>query len=114
MFKEMGAFMGLMKNLPKIQEELAKQQAAMGQISAEGDAGAGMVKVKINGHFQVLSVQIGAEAVQGGDREMLEDLVKSAMNSALAKVRQLMAQEAQKTMGSLGLPPGLPLPGMEG
>jgi len=111
MFKELGALMGLMKNLPKIQEELARQQQTMSQLQAEGDAGAGMVRVKVNGLFQILSIQISPEAMQ--DREMLEDLLRSATNVAMSKVRQRVAEETQKTMGNLGMPAGFPIPGME-
>lgn len=44
MFKELGQMASLMKNLPKIREEMGKLQERMGQITAEGDAGAGMVR----------------------------------------------------------------------
>ena len=66
MFKEIGQIASLMKNLPKIREEMDKLQGRLGQIIAEGDAGAGMVKVRVNGHLEVLSCKLSDEAVQAG------------------------------------------------
>lgn len=111
-FKEIGQLAGLMKQLPKIKEEMEKFQQQLGQITAEGDAGGGMVKAKINGRMELLSCTISDEALK--DREMLEDLVVAAVNHAMQKVREQTAQEAGKMANGLGLPPGMALPGFEG
>jgi DNA-binding YbaB/EbfC family protein len=110
MFKEIGQLAGLMKNLPRIREEMERFQENLGQLSAEGDAGAGMVRVRVNGRMEVLSCRITEEALK--DREMLEDLVRGATNAALDKMRRLVAEETGKVAGSLGLPPGMNLPGL--
>ena len=112
MFDKLGQFAGLMKNLPRIQEAMQKFQQQVGQITAEGDAGAGMVRVRVNGHMEILSCTLSDEALRGGDREMLEDLIKAAVNQALARVRQQVQEETAKMAGSFGLPPGMNLPGM--
>ena len=109
MFKELGQFAGLMKQLPKIKEEMERLQQRLSQINAEGDAGGGMVKVKVNGKQEVLSCTISEEAAKLGDREMLEDLIVAACNQALSKVRQQTAEEAGKMASGFGLPPGLDL-----
>ncbi len=113
MLKGMGQFAGLLKNLPKMQEEMAKMAERLPQIVVEGDAGAGMVKVKANGKFEVTACTISEEALNLNDREMLEDLVKAAVNSALAKAREQVQEETGKVAMSMGLPPGLKLPGLE-
>jgi DNA-binding YbaB/EbfC family protein len=110
MFKELGQMAGLLTQLPKIREEMEKLQQRLGEMSAEGDAGAGMVKVRVNGRLEMIACEISAEAV--ADREMLQDLVRSATNAALEKMRQQSAAEASKMAGNLGLPPGMGLPGM--
>src|SRR5260370_39306316 len=112
MFKEMGQIANLMQQLPRIKEEMEKLQQRMGQLVAEGDAGAGMVKVRVNGRYEVLAVQLTDEALKDNDREMLEDLVKAATNQAIAKVRQLVADETGKMAAGLGLPAGMNLPGV--
>ncbi len=111
MFKELSQVMGLMKLAPKIKEEMERLQQRLGQISAEGDAGAGMVKVRVNGKNELIACSISEEA-KGGDREVLEDMIRGAANQALAKVRVLVAEETQKMASSLGMPPGMGLPGM--
>lgn len=112
MFKELGQIANVIKILPKMKEEMEKFQQRLGQITAEGDAGGGMVKVKVNGKFEMLACQLSAEAL--ADREMLEDLIRSATNQAVEKVRQQTTDEAGKLASGLGLPPGMNLPGMPG
>ena len=107
MFKELGAMMNLLGNRGKIQEEIQKFQAQVGQITAEATSGAGYVTVKVSGKLEVLSVRISEEALKLNDREMLEDLIAAATNQALDKVRQQLAEESAKMAANLGLPPGM-------
>jgi DNA-binding YbaB/EbfC family protein len=113
MFEKLSAFAGLIRNLPKMKEELERTQQRLGQLTAEGDAGGGMVKVRANGRMEILSCSVTDDAMKLNDREMLEDLIRSASNQALEKVRRLTAEEMSKTMSGMGLPAGLNLPGME-
>jgi DNA-binding YbaB/EbfC family protein len=112
MFKELGQFAGLMRQLPKIKEEVERFQQRLGQLTAEGDAGAGMVKVRVNGRMEVLACSLSDEAMRLNDREMLEELIRAAINQALDRARQLVAEESGKMAAGLGLPPGLSLPGL--
>jgi DNA-binding YbaB/EbfC family protein len=110
MFKGMGAMAGLLKNLPKLREEMEQLQKRMGEIIVEGDAGAGMVKVKCNGRMEITAVTINDEAMK--DRELLEDLLRAAVNQALQKAKQQVAEETSKMAVGMGLPPGMGLPGI--
>jgi len=112
MFKEFGQIANLMQQLPRIKGEMEKLQQRMGQLVAEGDAGAGMVRVRINGRYEILAVQLTDEALRGNDREMIEDLIKAATNQAIGKVRELVAEETGKMATGLGLPAGMNLPGL--
>jgi nucleoid-associated protein EbfC len=114
MFKELGQMMGLMKQLPKIKEEMERLQQRLGQISAEGDAGAGMVKVRVNGKQELVACTISDEAFKAGDREMLEEMIRGAVNQAMERVRRLVAEETNKMASNLGMPPGMGLPGLPG
>jgi DNA-binding YbaB/EbfC family protein len=107
MIKELGSMMKLLGNQGKIQEEMQKFQASVGNITAEASSGAGYVTVKVNGRFEVQSVRISEEAMKLNDREMLEDLVAAATNQAMTKVRQLLAEESAKLAANIGLPPGM-------
>jgi DNA-binding YbaB/EbfC family protein len=112
MFKEFGQLAGLMRNLPKIKEEMERFQQRLGQVTAEGDAGGGMVRVRVNGRMEVLSCTLSDEAMGLNDREMLEDMIRAATNQALERVRGQVAEETGKMASGLGLPPGMGLPGM--
>jgi DNA-binding YbaB/EbfC family protein len=116
MFKELSSLMSLLNNKDKIQAEMAQFQQNISQFVAEGSAGAGMVKVTVNGHFEMVACRI-ADDVPTNDREMLEDLIVAATNQAIAKVRELLAAESAKIAGNLGLPAGMMgnlFPGMGG
>jgi DNA-binding YbaB/EbfC family protein len=116
--KDLGQLVSMMTKLPsmdKIKEEAERMNQRLGEITAEGDAGAGMVKVRVNGRMEVQSCQISSEAL--ADKEMLEDLIAAAVNQAISRVRQQTAEETGKLASNLGLPvggmnlPGLQLPG---
>jgi nucleoid-associated protein EbfC len=104
MFKELGQLAGLLRQAPKIKEEMDKLQQRLGTITAEGDAGAGMVRVRVNGRMEVIACTFSEDALTSGDRELLEDLVRASTNQALDRVRQLVADETGKVAAGLGLP----------
>ncbi len=112
MFKEIGQLASLMRNLPKIREEVGQMQERLGKIVVDGDAGAGMVKTRVNGKIELIACTISEEALQLNDREMLEGLIKAAVNQAIQKAREQVAEETGKMASNLGLPPGMNLPGM--
>jgi len=112
MFKGLGQMASLLKNLPKLQEQMGQMQEALAQVSAEGDAGAGMVKARVNGKFEVVALSISEEAMKLNDREMLEDLIRAAVNQAMTRARQAVHEETTKLAANMGLPPGMNLPGM--
>ena len=109
MFKEIGQMAGLLKNLPKIREEMEKFQSKLGDIKAEGDAGGGMVKVTMTGQHNVKKVQLEPTVVSE-DREMLEDLIAAATNDAVKKVEARIQEKMASVMGGMQLPPGMKLP----
>jgi DNA-binding YbaB/EbfC family protein len=112
MLEKLGQLASFVRNFPKLKEEIEKTQQRLGQLTAEGDAGGGMVKVRVNGRFEVLSCSLSEEALRLNDREMLEDLIRAATNQGLAKARQLAAEEMSTTMTGMGLPGGMNIPGV--
>ena len=61
-------------------------------------------KVEVNGQFQMLSCKIDPSLFQGGDQELLEDLVVSAMNQGVEKAKLAAAEEMSKVTGGINLP----------
>ena len=94
----------MMKQAQQMQERLQKEMTA---LRVEGNAGGGMVTVRINGAKQVESLTIDPEVVSKEDVTMLQDLIVAAINDAQRKADEAMAQK----MGGM-LPPGMKLPGM--
>src|SRR5689334_17036297 len=110
MFKELGQLLSLMKDPQKIKQEVEGMRERLGRVVAEGDAGAGMVKVRVSGQMELLSCKLTDEALR--DRELLEDLIRSAVNQALQKAKAQAAEETGKMAMSMGLPAGLNIPGL--
>jgi nucleoid-associated protein EbfC len=111
MFKQLGQLAGLLQQLPKIREEMERLHERLAKVTAEGDAGAGMVRVRVNGKLEVLSCVVSEEMLKLQDKEMLEDLVRAATNQALDRARQQAAEETSKMAATFGLPADLKLPG---
>ncbi|MDI9419009.1 MAG: YbaB/EbfC family nucleoid-associated protein [Firmicutes bacterium] len=100
----------MLKQVQKMQADMAKAQEELKNKTVEATAGGGVVSVVANGSQEIVSITIKPEAVDPDDVEMLEDLVMAAVNEALRKAQELAAQEMQKLTGGLnipGLPPGL-------
>ncbi|MEN8154530.1 MAG: YbaB/EbfC family nucleoid-associated protein [Acidobacteriota bacterium] len=100
-----------MNQLMKMAQDMSKQmEEKMNAVEVEGNAGGGMVKVLLNGHKNIISINISREVVDPDDIEMLQDLVMAAMNDAITKVDE----ELKDNMGSAlpgGMPGGMPFPG---
>lgn len=94
----------MMRQIKKMQEQMLKAQEELGQRTVEGTAGGGAVAVVMNGHRKVLSVTIRPEAVDPDDVEMLQDLVMTAVNDAIAKAEELANRELGKFTGGLNVP----------
>ncbi len=84
----------LMKQAQQMQE---KMQQELDDLIVEASVGGDIVAIKMNGHKQLLSVKIEPEAIDPDDPSMLEDLVISAVNCAVAKVDEAL----HKRMGGL-------------
>lgn len=94
----------MMKQMKKMQAQMAKAQEELANKEVEGTAGGGAVKVTMNGHKQILDVQISPEAVDPDDVELLQDLVMAAMNEALKNVDELVQRDLGKVTGGMNLP----------
>ncbi len=94
----------LMKQAQKMQAEMAKVQAELGDKLVEATAGGGVVKVTATGHKEIQEIVIDPAAVDPEDVEMLQDLVLVAVNEALKKADELAAQEMGRFTGGLKMP----------
>lgn len=104
----------LFKQAQKMQDDMAKVQEALEEMSVEGSAGGGMVVATATGKGKITSVKIDPEIVSDDDIEMMEDMITAAVNQAIEKSQELANNEMQKVAGGMlgNLPPGMKLPGM--
>jgi DNA-binding YbaB/EbfC family protein len=100
----MGGMGGLMKQAQKMQNRILKVQEEMAEKTIEASAGGGMVTVIANGRQEIVSIKVEKEVVDPDDVEMLEDLVLAAVNDALKKSQQMVAEEMQKITGGMNIP----------
>ena len=103
-----GGLGGLMKQAQQMQENMKKMQEQIAALEIEGESGAGMVKVTMTGKYEVRRVSIDVSVMD--DREMLEDLVAAAVNSAVRKVENMTQEKMSGFTAGLNLPPGVKLP----
>ncbi|MDR1626556.1 MAG: YbaB/EbfC family nucleoid-associated protein [Spirochaetia bacterium] len=96
----------LLKNFGNIQSKMGELQGKLAGVRVSGSAGGDMVKVEINGRFEVLSVLIAPEAVDPQGVSVLQDLVRAAMTDALHKVKEAIRAEVAGMTGGINLPPG--------
>jgi nucleoid-associated protein EbfC len=91
----------LMKQAQQMQDQMQRQMAS---IKVEGTAGGGMVKVEMSGNKEVLNITIDKEAVDPDDVDMLQDLVKAAVNEASRKVDEEMQSSVGAMTGGMKIP----------
>ena len=94
----------------KIAEALKQAQGMQSQFddalrkkTVEGQAGAGMVSVTMNGKFEVTSVMIDPALLAKQDKEFTESLIKSAINDATQQLQQNVMAQAQDMMQNLNI-----------
>src|SRR3989338_6657908 len=95
-------FKDMMKQALQLKKQLKNHEKEMAKKIFEGEAGAGMVVVRINGRSEVLSVFIDPNSAPTNDLKMLQDLVKSATNAALQKVQSEVKGLLSSSMGGGG------------
>jgi DNA-binding YbaB/EbfC family protein len=97
----------MMKQMQSMQANMARAQEDLADKMVEASAGGGRVTATANGAQEITGITIAKEIVDPNDVEMLQDLVLSAVQQALAKSKELAAGEMGKLTQGMGLPPGL-------
>lgn len=100
----------LMKQAQQMQSKMAEMQAKLSELEVTGASGGGMLKVTLNGKFELKGIKIDPSLVSPDDVEVLEDLIVAAFNDAKGKAEAAMQEEMQKVTGGLNLPAGMKLP----
>ena len=104
-----GNMSNLLKQAQDVQKKIEEIQNQLADIVVDADAGGGMVSVKVNGRQEILQINIDPEAMKE-DKEMLEDLIISAVNKALTKAQTHSQEKMNNVTG--GMISGLKIPGI--
>ena len=104
-----GGMNKLMKQAQEMQAKMSKIQDQLNELEIEGQSGGGLVSAVVNGKKELLSISLDNEAINE-DKEMLEDLIVAAVNSAMHNANKI----AEEKMGSVtgGLMGNMKFPGM--
>lgn len=99
----------LMKQAQQVQENMQKMQEQLAQAEVEGNAGAGLVRVVMNGRHDVKKVELD-QSLMEEEKSMLEDLLAAAVNDAVRRVEEQNKSKLSELTGGMQMPPGFKMP----
>jgi hypothetical protein len=94
----------ILRQAQQMHAKISQLQEEMAGKTIEASAGGGMVNVVMNGKQQMVTMRIDPEVVNREDIEMLQDLIVAAVNEAIRKSQEMMAEEMKKITGGLSIP----------
>jgi DNA-binding YbaB/EbfC family protein len=107
--------MKMMGKMKEVQARVKESQERLGTLYATGESGAGLVKAKVNGKKQLISLEIDPSMLKAEDKTILQDLIVAAVNKASEEAEALAKEEMRKsTEGLLPNIPGLDLSNLMG
>jgi DNA-binding YbaB/EbfC family protein len=106
MFK--GGMAGMMKKAQQMQDNMQKAQEEIKTLSATGKAAGGAVEITINGEHLATNIKIDEMVMD--DKDMLEDLILTAMNDATQQISNASEAKMKGATGGMNLPGGMSLP----
>ena len=106
---EVKALQQILTQFRQMQENLQKQVKT---VNVDASAGGGMVTVRMNGQKQVTEIHIDPEVFAGKDQELLQDLVRAAVNEAGRRVDEELTSQMKSLTGGIPGMAGLKIPGL--
>lgn len=100
----------LVKSLSGLQGQLKDVQDKLNDIVAWGSSGGNMVRVALNGRFDMVDIKLDPICVDNRDVPMLEDLIKAAYSDAMAKIQERIQSQLGPMISGLNLN----IPGVSG
>lgn len=97
-----------MKKAQQMQDDMQQAQEEIKQLSAIGKAAGGAIEISINGKYQVSNIKIDDSIMS--DKDMLEDLILTAINDANQQITDASAAKMKTATGGMKLPGGMNLP----
>ena len=104
MFKGIGDLAGMLKQAQSMGSRMKEMNEQLSAIRAIGSAGGGLVEVEVNGLGEMMRISIDPTLLEKKDRELIEDLVPAATNTALSKAKEQQARSMQDLAGGMDIP----------
>ena len=93
----------MMQQLQKLQQQIETTQAELAEETVAATVGGGAVKIVVTGDQRCRSIELDVSLLEEGDVEMLQDLLLTAINSALDQSREMAAERLGPLAGGLPL-----------
>ena len=106
---EVNAIQQMLSRLRQVQEDLQQQVNA---VAVEASAGGGMFTVKMNGQKQIVDLRIEPDVFAAKDQEMLQDLIRAAVNEASRRVDEELTNQMKNLAGGIPGIAGMKIPGL--
>jgi hypothetical protein len=106
---EVKALQQILTQFRQMQENLQRQVEI---VNVDASAGGGMVTVRMNGQKQVTEIRIDPDVFAGKDQELLQDLVRAAVNEAGRRVDEELTSQMKSLTGAMPGMAGLKIPGL--
>ena len=94
----------LMEKAREMQSRLGELQQELALRRYEGSSGGGMVTAVVSGALRVLELRIEPSLLEGGDREMIQDLTAAALNAAIQNAQSQVQAELQRASAGMAIP----------
>jgi nucleoid-associated protein EbfC len=102
----------LQQMLSKARQQMEDLQRQVNSVTVEASAGGGMVTVKMNGQKQLVDLRIEPDVFASKDQEMLQDLIRAAVNEASRRVDDELANQMKNIAGGIPGIAGMKIPGL--
>ena len=99
----LGNLSGMLKQAMEMKGKLEELKAQLAEETVESSAGGGMVTAVVSGRFEIVSLKIDPEVIDRNEPEVLETLVRAAINEGVRKIQDMMRTKMQEAAGGLDL-----------
>lgn len=100
----------IMRQAQAMQAKISEAQKKLEAMEVEGQAGGGLVKVRLSGKHALLALSLDPSVIDPAESEILEDLIKAAHDDACRKLDDAQNEELKSVGGGMSMLPGFKLP----
>jgi len=99
----MNDFSKILEKAKELEKKMKESEEAIKKIEVTGNAGGELVKIKLNGESEIISVEISDKLLKE-EKNVIEDLIKAAHNNAKSSLKSKTTEEISKSAGNIGIP----------